>query len=198
MIKIGLTGGIGSGKTTVAQLFEKLGIPVYYADDRAKELMLHHSGIKKKIIRHFGEESFKDGTLNRKYLADIVFNDKNKLKELESIVHPAVREDFTEWVKKQTAPYVIVENAILYKSGMNRLVDYVIVVTTDTEKRFERVAKRDKIDKKEIEKRINNQEKESDLLKEADFIINNNKNIVSLGKKVELIDKKLKNKLKKS
>ncbi len=198
MIKIGLTGGIGSGKTTVAQLFEKLGIPVYYADDRAKELMLHNTKIKKQLIRHFGKNAFIDGKLNRKYLAELVFNDKNKLKELESIVHPAVRKDFTEWAKKQTAPYIIVENAILYKSGMDQLVDYVIVVTTDTEKRFERIIKRDKIDKEEIEKRINNQEKESELLKKANFTISNNNNIEHLRKNVKLIDKKLKTKLKKS
>jgi dephospho-CoA kinase len=192
MIKIGLTGGIGSGKTTVAKLFEKLDIPVYYADDKAKYLMANDPKIKKKLIEIFGPETFKKEQLNTKYLADIVFKHPSQLKKLEKIVHPAVRKDFISWSKKQNAPYIIVENAILHKSGMDELVDYIIVVTGNKEKRIQRLISRDKIDKNEIENRIRNQENDDFLTNNADFIITNNKNIDFLDKKVKFIDQKLK------
>jgi len=198
MIKVGLTGGIGSGKSTVARLFEAKGIPVYNSDEKAKFLMQNDKHIQKKLIEKFGPEVFVNKSLNTKYLASLVFNDKNRLKELENIVHPAVRQDFTEWTTKQEAPYVIVENAILHKSGMDQLVDYIITVVSDKEKRIERVINRDKLDKKEIEKRINSQDSIGYITKNADFIINNNKNIDYLTEKVDFVDKKLKKLLKKS
>ncbi len=198
IIKVGLTGGIGSGKTTVAGFFEKLGIPVYYADMHAKILMQENPDIKKELIKVFGNKVYQNNHLNRSYLASIVFSDKDKLYKLEQIVHPSVRKDFIKWTEKQKAPYVIVENAILHKSGMDKLVDYVIVVTSDTQKRIERLKKRDKVDNEQIQKRINNQESNEELLKKADFIIKNNKNLDSLGEKVKLIDLKLKNSLNKS
>ncbi len=198
MIKIGLTGGIGSGKSTVANFFKKKGIPVYNSDERAKYIMEHDPLVKDQLIKSFGPEVFDQQKLNRTYLANLVFNDRNKLKELEKIVHPAVLEDFIRWSQEQTAPYIIAENAILYKTGMDKLVDYIIVVTGDKKKRIERLIKRDHINKNQIEKRMDAQNHEEFLLNNANFIINNNKNIDLLGEKVDLLDKKLKNLLKKS
>ena len=198
MIKVGLTGGMGSGKTTAARQFEKLGIPVYYADNRAKELMIKKDKIKEELIRTFGKEVYKNKRLDTKYLASKVFNDKKELKKLENIVHPAVRKDFITWAKKQKSPYVIVENAILHKSGMDKLMDYIIFVTADKNTRIKRVKNRDGLTKKEIENRMNNQENEDFFMNNSDFIIKNNENIDSLEKKVKMLDKKLKILLKKS
>ena len=105
MIQLGLTGGIGSGKSVVAKVFETLGIPVYYADDAAKKLMNTDEGLKKEIIKNFGEESYIHGELNRKYIASIVFNDKEKLELLNSLTHPATIRDAEDWIKNQTSPY---------------------------------------------------------------------------------------------
>jgi len=192
MLKIGLTGGIGSGKTTVAILFENLGVPVYYADDRAKEIMHDNISVKNKIIELFGEKAYVSNKLNIKYISGIVFDNSIVLKKLEKIVHPAVRQDFLDWAKKQNTDYVIVENAILYKSGMDKLVDFVIVVTADKEKKLERLKKRDKKSKKELEKIIQNQLNEKKFLKKSDFVIKNNGNKYELAEKVARIDKKLK------
>ncbi len=195
---VGLTGGIGSGKTTVAKMFEDLGVPVYYADDRAKYLMQHDLKLRKELIRLFGTKVFEDNHLNRKYLADIVFADKLKLIELEQIVHPAVRRDFKHWLKIQTKPIVMVENAILHKSGMDTLVDYVVFVTSEKQKRIDRVIKRDKTSLEQISRRIKNQDKEDFLLKKSDFIIDNTFSHTSTEKKVKELYKNLKFMLKKS
>src|SRR4051794_34471444 len=109
MLRIGLTGGIGSGKTTVAVIFKVLGIPVYFADDAAKRLMDEEKNVKKSIQKNFGEEAYKDGSLNRKYLSNIVFNNADKLTLLNSIVHPATIKDAAKWMEEQTSPYIIKE-----------------------------------------------------------------------------------------
>ncbi len=197
MIKIGLTGGIGTGKTTVAKRFEKLGVPVYYADDRAKAIMQHDTEIKRQIIDLFGEKAFQDNRLSVSYIGGMVFDNPSLLKKLESIVHPAVRKDFVRWCKRQNTDYVIVENAILHKSGMDKLVDLVIVVTANLKKRIERLKKRDGKSKRELLKIINNQDKESELLKKSDFIIKNNEIAEDLDKKISKIDLYVKNMLKK-
>src|SRR5690242_3390752 len=128
MLKVGLTGGIGSGKTTVARIFEVLGIPVYYADDATKQLMNNDPGIKESIIKNFGERSYVNNTLDRKWLASIVFNDKEKLALLNSLTHPATIRHAEEWMKKQTTPYIIKEAALLFESGANLSLDKVIGV----------------------------------------------------------------------
>src|SRR5699024_4828459 len=129
MIIVGLTGGIGSGKTTVAKFFHALGVPVYIADEEAKKLMLSQP-VKKEIIAIWGEESyFPSGKLNRKYLASRVFNDEEQLSKLNNIVHPRVEEHFQNWVKHQSAHFVIYEAAILFETGKYKEVDYSILVT---------------------------------------------------------------------
>ncbi len=195
---VGLTGGMGSGKTTVARIFEELGVPVYFADDQAKKLMQTDDELKENIIREFGNNVYISGKLNTRYLAKIVFSHPEKLKKLEAIVHPAVRKDFKKWVRLQTAPYVIVENAILHKSGMDKLTDYIIWVIADLKKRVERIKKRDEINEEEIKKRLSNQNISSKIIKNSDFIIENNENLVFLRNNVKKIDLKLKKMLKKS
>ncbi len=184
MVKIGLTGGIGTGKSTVAKIFEDQGIPVYYADDKAKEIMQTNSGIISQIKALFGEEAYVDNRLNTSHIGGVVFDDKNMLSKLEAIVHPAVRKDFLEWVSQQDSDCVVVENAILYKSGMHKLVDQIILVTADDEKRINRLIKRDKKSEKDLRKIINNQKTEKKLLKGADFFIKNNGNVDDLVIKV--------------
>ena len=198
MIKVGLTGGIGSGKTTVAKIFEEIGIPVYYADSKAKALMQTDKNIREKIIKHFGKESFTKNKLNNKYLANIVFKDKKQLKILEKIVHPVVINDFLKWAKKQTSPYVIVENAIMVKTGMDKYLDYIIYVDAPVNERIKRVIERDEISENDVKLRINQQNKENKLLNKAYFLINNNNNKDLLVKEVKNIDKKLNYLLKKS
>ena len=194
---IGLTGGMGAGKTTVAKMFEELGIPVYYADNRAKELMEEEPDLVAAITDLFGEKAYEEGRLNNRYLAGIVFEDEKKLKELESLVHPVVREDFKKWAKKQKAPYIIVENAILHKSGMDKLVDLVIFVKTNDENKISRVRKRDGLPAEAIKQRLKNQNNDVFLLKKSDFVIENNSSIANLEKKIQEIDRNVKFMLKK-
>ncbi len=141
---VGLTGPIGSGKSTVADIFAKqFGIPVYYADDRAKQLMETDAGLRRRIKESFGNESYdENGRLNRAYLGQKVFADARALKKLEQMVHPAVHSDFKKWLQKQSAPYVLLENAVLIKSGMDRFCDKIIWVNADENTRIERIRKR--------------------------------------------------------
>lgn len=117
MIRVGLTGGIGSGKSTVARVFEVLGIPVYYADEATRQLMNTDEALKKEIINNFGEESYSNGQLNRPYIASIVFNDKEKLELLNALTHPATIRHANDWMQQQTTPYVIKEAALIFESG---------------------------------------------------------------------------------
>ncbi|MCB0741454.1 MAG: dephospho-CoA kinase, partial [Chitinophagaceae bacterium] len=128
MLKIGLTGGIGSGKTTVAKVFETLGIPVYYADAATKRLMQTNAGLKEAIQKNFGEASFKNDKLDTKYLADIVFNDTEKLSLLNALTHPVVIDDAMQWMLQQQAPYAIKEAALIFEAGIEQYLDYVIGV----------------------------------------------------------------------
>ncbi len=197
MIKVGLTGGIGSGKTTVAKIFENLGVPVYYADERAKFIMRENAAVKSKIKNLFGEQAYVDNRLNVSYISGIVFDNPKMLKKLEAIVHPAVRQDFLDWVKQQKADYVIAENAILHKTGMDKLVDYIITVTADKHEKIKRLEKRDGKTIDEIKKVMKNQNTDTQLLKKSDFVIENNENLESLIDKTVKIHSKVKNKLKK-
>lgn len=173
MVLIGLTGGIGSGKSTVAKVFETLGIPVYYADDEAKRLMNTDERLKQEIIKQFGIESYKDGTLNRPYIASLVFTNKEKLSLLNSLVHPVTIEDSQKWVLQQISPYVIREAALLFESGANKGLDFVIGVSAPLPLRIQRVIQRDSLSKEEIEQRISRQMDEEEKLKKCDFVILN-------------------------
>lgn len=189
MLKIGLTGGIGSGKTTVANVFETLGIPVYYADDKAKQLMNNDAMLKASIIQQFGNDAYKNGELDRKYLAAIVFNDKEKLAILNSLIHPITIRDAYEWMTQQTSPYVIKEAALLFESGAAEQLDFVIGVYAPQHIRVQRVIKRDHQTVKEIMKRISRQIDEEMKMKLCNFVITNNDHHLVIPQIIEL-DKK--------
>ncbi len=189
MIKVGLTGGIGSGKSVVAKVFETLGIPVYYADDAAKKLMNTNADLKAAIIKNFGEGSYTNGELNREFIASIVFNDKEKLDLLNSITHPATIRDAEEWIKRQASPYIIKEAALLFESGANKNLDYVIGVYAPLQLRIKRVIARDALTKEEIMKRISRQMDEEKKMKRCDFVITNDEQELVIPQVLEL-DKK--------
>jgi dephospho-CoA kinase len=173
MLKIGLTGGIGSGKTTVARIFEVLGIPVYYADDAAKKLMIEDEELRISIINAFGNEAYNDKILNRPYLAEQVFNSEEKLKVLNSIVHPATINDAKKWFKEQTAPYVIKEAALIFESGSDKELDYVVGVKSPESLRIKRSVDRDNISAEQVEARMNKQMPEEDKLRLCEYVIVN-------------------------
>jgi dephospho-CoA kinase len=175
MLKVGITGGIGSGKTTVCRIFELLNIPVFYADDEAKKLMVNNLELVDAIKIAFGEDAYyENGELNRKYISDIVFKDKDKLNMLNSLVHPAVFKAMEIWASKQKSKYVLKEAALLFESGSYRDNDYNILVSSDLDLRIERIAKRDLMSKDQIKARINTQFSEEVKEKLADFLIDNN------------------------
>jgi dephospho-CoA kinase len=173
MLSIGLTGGIGSGKSTVARVFETLGIPVYYADDAAKALMNAEGPLKEAIIRNFGAEAYQSGQLDRAWLGAQVFGSPEKLQLLNSIVHPATIADAAAWMDRQTAPYAIKEAALLFESDGNKTLDYVIGVSAPEAVRIRRVMARDKTDEASIRKRMAGQLDEADKMQRCDFIIVN-------------------------
>ena len=165
MIRVGLTGGIGSGKSTVAQIFEVLGIPVFYADDEAKKILNEDEELKEQIVKNFGGESYVDGKLNRSYIASIVFNDKSKLEILNSLTHPATFKHGDEWMNKQTTPYAIHEAALVFEANVKERLDYVIGVFSPEELRIKRVMERDGITRDEVMKRIKRQMNEDEKIK---------------------------------
>lgn len=174
MLKIGLTGGIGSGKSTVAKIFETLGIPVYYADAEAKRLMNSSETLKKVIRQNFGEATYENDQLNRKYLAGIVFNNPEKLELLNALIHPVTINDAEQWMQQQSAPYSIKEAALLFESGATENLDFIVGVYAPQALRIKRVMKRDGLIADEIMKRINRQVNEEMKMKLCDFVITNN------------------------
>jgi dephospho-CoA kinase len=189
MLKIGLTGGIGSGKSTVAKVFETLGIPVYYADDAAKQLMNSNESLRSAIIKNFGKESYKNGELDRKYLASLVFNDKKKLALLNALTHPVVIQHARQWLGRQTSPYSIEEAALLFESGAAEHLDYVIGVNAPQHIRIKRVADRDGIPVEDIMKRISRQMDEETKIKLCDFVIVNDGQALVLPQVLRLHEK---------
>ncbi|MDE3184332.1 MAG: dephospho-CoA kinase [Bacteroidota bacterium] len=173
MLRIGLTGGIGSGKSTVARIFSVLGIPVYDSDTASKRLMAEDEMLKDKIIQSFGKESYTNGRLNRKYLSEQVFSDPKKTDLLNSIVHPATIKDAEEWMKKQNSPYLIKEAALIFESGSNRFLDKVIGVSSPLSLRMERTMKRSNISAEQVKARINLQMDEEEKMALCDYIIVN-------------------------
>jgi dephospho-CoA kinase len=173
MLIVGLTGGIGSGKTTVGKRFRSFGIPVYIADNEAKALMNRSKVIKRKLIQLFGASAYKDEELNRPYLASKIFNDKTLLDKMNAIVHPKVATHFKRWLKKQDAPYIIKEVAIIFENDLQSQYDYIITVVADKDVRIERVIERDDASKEKVEAIIKNQLSDQEKIEKSDFVIVN-------------------------
>jgi dephospho-CoA kinase len=191
MLKVGITGGIGSGKSTVCKVFSILGIPVFEADKVAKELMNTDRLISDQLIGLFGTEVYlPNRTVNRKYLAAVVFNDTSLLSKLNDIVHPVVRNAFFSWCDQQNAPYIIHEAAILFESGFYKLMDKTIAVVTSEHERIERVMKRDDVTIEMVNERIRNQWNDRQRTELADFVIENNDDQMIIPQIME-IDKKI-------
>ncbi|MEO7174925.1 MAG: dephospho-CoA kinase [Saprospiraceae bacterium] len=175
MLKVGITGGIGSGKTTVCHLFELLGVPIYNADERAKYLMIENDMLKNQIVGAFGDSAYDgEGQLNRSYISGLVFNDKSKLELLKSFVHPAVALDFEDWATAHKhEKYVIKEAALLIEAKSYLQLDKLILVTAPEEIRLLRVTQRDGLTSESIKTRMRNQLTEEEKLRYADYVINN-------------------------
>ena len=190
MLKIGLTGNIGSGKTTVSKVFELLGVPVFYADDAAKSVMVKDEILVSGIKEAFGEDAyFADGSLNRKHIAGIVFNDNEKLAKLNALVHPATFRAFDEWLKQvKDAPYVLKEAALLFESDSYKMCDYSILVRAPLETRIKRVMQRDSLSRAEIESRESKQFSEEKKAGLANYIINNDDVQLVIPQVLELHD----------
>lgn len=190
MMIVGLTGGMGSGKSTVSSFLKELGVPVYNSDIQAKKLMQSSKKLRNSIIELLGEASYLEGKLNRSYIAKAVFGNKVLLKKLNNIVHPTVRKHFLKWIKKQSAPYVVQETALLFENVAMDFYDKIILVTAPKDVRIERIVLRDTIDRESILARMDNQLEDTEKIKFSDFIIEN----VKLGdtkQKVEEINRAL-------
>ena len=172
-IIIGLTGGIGSGKSTVAKIFAQLGIPVLDADATAKAIMNEDHSVKTKLIELFGEDAYKDNQLNRPYIAQLVFEDAFKLQQLNAIIHPITIQYAKDWASKQTAPYVIKEAALFFESGSSEGVEKIIGVTAPKHIRIQRVMQRDQITREDVIKRMEHQLEDSLKMKLCDWVIQN-------------------------
>jgi len=170
---IGLTGGIGSGKSTVANMFEKLGVPIYISDEKARFLMENSDVIKKRIVKLFGVNAYHDNSLNRSFIASKVFNNSILLSKLNAIVHPEVKIDFEYWLSKQKSVYVIKEVAILFETNSQSNFDYIISVVAPLKDRVKRIIKRGRQSESDVLSIIKNQLPDSDKIKLSDFVIFN-------------------------
>ena len=177
-LKIGLTGGIGSGKTTVAEVFKKLGVPVFNSDDFGKKLLQHNTNIINQVVQEFGDTIIDNKKINTRKLASIVFSDKNKIQTLNQIIHPHVLNQFEQLAKKTQKKYIIKESAILFESNSYKKVNKIILVRAPLDIRIKRVCDRDNRTKEDVEKIISNQIHDSKLLTRVDYIINNNNELL--------------------
>ena len=173
MKKVAICGGIGSGKSSICQMFAERGAAVYDSDSRAKALMNESAELRKTLIAEFGEECYKDDVLNRSYLAEKAFGSEEQLAKLNSIVHPAVKADFLRWAEEQDGDYCILETAILFESGFNEVVDCSVAVLAPMPLRVERAMQRDGVTREQIEARIKAQMSDDELMRRADFAIVN-------------------------
>ena len=174
MLKIGVTGGIGTGKSTVCKIFETLGVPVFYADDESKKILLQDEQVHSELRNLYGEEIFFEGIPDRKKIASIVFSDRKKLEQLNAILHPAVIRKSEEWFQTQKGiAYAIKEAALIFEIGGEKLLDKVIVVSAPEDVCIARIVKRDGISEQEVKSRIKNQMPQSSKEELADFIIRN-------------------------
>lgn len=195
MLRIGITGGIGSGKSTVAHVFEVLGIPVYYADREAKKMMNEDEELKQGIIQEFGNAAYINGILNRQHIASVVFADKEKLSVLNALVHPATIRHGLQWMERQSTPYVIKEAALIFESGSQEYLDYVIGVSAPLNVRIQRTMQRDKVTREEVLSRMQNQIQEDIKMRLCDFVIKNDEQelvivqVMALDKKLRELEK---------
>lgn len=173
MYKVGITGGIGSGKSLVADMLLKRGVALYSSDSRAKELMASDPELRQQLVERFGSEVFSAEGLNRAYLAERVFASDEELKALNAIVHPRVMADFEQWAEKQSGDYVVLESAILYESGFDGAVDIVVAIMAPEELRIERVIKRDGVTKEQVEERMRHQLSDEERCNRAKYAIVN-------------------------
>lgn len=173
MIRVGLTGGIGSGKTTVGRVFRTIGIPVFEADAEGRRLLVNDLGLKHAVVERFGASVLKEDVIDRAALANIVFQDVTALKDLNALIHPAVRAAFDRWTSEQRSPYVIMEAAVLAESGGHRTMDSIVVVSAPEAIRIQRVMERDGVREDAVRARMANQVSEAERLAIADHVIHN-------------------------
>ena len=186
MIKVGLTGGIGSGKTTIAKIFKQLGVPVYFSDDRAKYLMLNNKSLQESLISLFGDDVLIEGLLNRSYIASKVFSNPKELFKLNALVHPFVQRDFDVWSASQSTDYVLKEAAIIFEAGVDKLLDKVVLVESPKNLKVSRVMLRDGMLKKEVLMRMEKQWSDSRKRINADYIIKNDEKCSLLNQILKL------------
>jgi dephospho-CoA kinase len=191
MTKVGLTGGIGSGKTTVAKIFEMLGVPVYYADDAAKRIMNEDEELKKAIEDQFGAAVYKDGELDRDYLASKVFRQPQQLELLNALVHPATIRDAVSWMEQQKTAYTIKEAALIFESAAAEQLDYIIGVYAPTELRIRRTMERNNVTREEVLRRMDNQLDEKIKMKLCDFVLYNDEQQLLIPQVIQLHQKLL-------
>jgi dephospho-CoA kinase len=170
---VGLTGGIGSGKSTVAKMFASKGIPIYTADDEAKKLMNTSKAIQRQLINLLGEACYNDGEINKVYISSKIFNDQTLLQKINAIVHPKVATHFKGWLKKQNAPYIIKEAAIIFENDLQAQYDVIILVVADKATRIQRIMKREKTTIQKIESIIKNQMSDEEKIKLSNYVIYN-------------------------
>jgi dephospho-CoA kinase len=173
VLRVGLTGSIGSGKSTVAQIFEVLGIPVFYADIAAKKIMNEDEGLRSAITNIFGEQAYANNILDRKYISSIVFSDPAKLQQLNALVHPATKKNSDAWMREQTSPYAIHEAALIFEAKVSDRLDLVIGVSSPIELRIKRAMGRDKVSREEVLKRMEQQLDEKVKMSKCDFVLIN-------------------------
>lgn len=186
MLKVGLTGGIGSGKSTVATIFRTLGIPVYDADSRARELMQQDPALRQALLAQFGEAAFENGKLNRAYLAGIVFNDPGQLERLNQLIHPVTIRDAENWMNNLSAPYAVKEAALLFESGAVAGLDYVVGVTAPVSLRMHRVMQRDGLSREQVQQRMLRQLDDPIKMKLCDAVLLNDEQRLLLPQVLEL------------
>jgi dephospho-CoA kinase len=175
-MEIGITGGIGSGKTSVCRVFSVLGVPVFSADEKAREIMNTNREIIEQVRKITGKNVYSSGSLDRKELAGLIFKDKRLLREINRLVHPVVFSNYKTWVKTTAAPYVLLEAAILFESKASNLVDKIITVVAPVEERIERVVQRNQLTREEVLDRIKNQMRDEEKIKHSDWVIFNSEN----------------------
>lgn len=189
ILKVGITGGIGSGKSIICRVFANLGVPIYDADSRARWIMNNHPTLKEEVIAEFGAQAYNDnGQLNRPYMAELVFNDSNKVKALNAIVHPKVGQDFIDWaISYPNAPYLLKEAALMFESGSSKALDYVITVFAPKDVRIRRVLKRDpQRSEAQVKAIFGKQLAEEEKIQRADFVVYNDDQQMVLPQVIKL------------